>query len=685
MQAIELYIKNESGSFDRIEMFKDESVSITQSIKNAKDVSKVFTTFSKEFTVPASKTNNKIFEHYYNYSIVDGFDARIRKDSKIELNRLPFRSGKLRLNGVDMKDNKPFAYRLTFFGSIVELKDVLGEDKLFSLSGDAPEPLLNIDKGYSSAEIRAALASPVDADGCLIPLVTHSQRLYYDSLRPSEQSGNLFYDGTNQGVKFSQLKYAIRLKKILDAIENKYSEINFASGSFFKDMTTYPEMNNIFMWCHRKKAEIDIEAGPDTIVPFNNEQWQPSTVLFAETLNNKLIVRETRSFNTVTVLQGAVPTSRYDVVIKKNGEIVKAYIDIVGLIRLDGRIYEDTVVSINDEYEIIYRLYEESVEFTLLRFEYDRGQNGGVYEFASTIEGVVLQPSFVFNIAANLPEQKIIDFLSSLFKMFNLVAYVNDSGEIDVKPLDDFYANTQHNISEYIDVKDSKVDAALPYKEIFFKYKDTKTILAEQHLQILSDVEWGGNEYTDTGNIDGPIYKVEPDFHHAKYERLLDLSDTDNDSGIQYGYFVTDDENAHLGSPLLMYVGLQSLIKDMGFLSRTGVVLINSVASINMPSNVEIMTTNTSKTLHFGVERNEFTNVEATNSLFERYYKSYIQNVFNPLTRLTKVRAMLPLAQIINIELSDIIIIGDRQYRINSMTTNLSDGKTDFELINYYD
>jgi hypothetical protein len=61
-------------------MFKDESVSITQSIQNVKDIAKVFTEFTKTFTLPASKTNNKIFKHYYNFDITGGFDARTKKD-----------------------------------------------------------------------------------------------------------------------------------------------------------------------------------------------------------------------------------------------------------------------------------------------------------------------------------------------------------------------------------------------------------------------------------------------------------------------------------------------------------------------------------------------------------------------------------------------------------------------------
>ena len=73
MQNIQLYIEG-----NRMDMFKDESVSLTQTIQNVRDIGKIFTNFTKTFSLPASKDNNKIFKHYYNYDIVNGFDARIK-------------------------------------------------------------------------------------------------------------------------------------------------------------------------------------------------------------------------------------------------------------------------------------------------------------------------------------------------------------------------------------------------------------------------------------------------------------------------------------------------------------------------------------------------------------------------------------------------------------------------------
>ena len=85
MQKLQLYISNE-----RIDLFKDEQVSFNQSIQNIKDPAKIFTEFTQTFTVPASKNNNKIFQHYYNFNITGGFDARNKVDANIELNNVAF-------------------------------------------------------------------------------------------------------------------------------------------------------------------------------------------------------------------------------------------------------------------------------------------------------------------------------------------------------------------------------------------------------------------------------------------------------------------------------------------------------------------------------------------------------------------------------------------------------------------
>jgi len=66
MQKIVLYIKDGDGVYRRVDMFDDETISLTSKIQDVRDIAKVFTDFSETFTVPASRENNKIFQHWYN-------------------------------------------------------------------------------------------------------------------------------------------------------------------------------------------------------------------------------------------------------------------------------------------------------------------------------------------------------------------------------------------------------------------------------------------------------------------------------------------------------------------------------------------------------------------------------------------------------------------------------------------
>ena len=254
MQKLQLYISSE-----RIDLFKDEQVSFNQSIQNIKDPAKIFTEFTQTFTVPASPNNNKIFKHYYNYDIVDGFDARNKVDANIELNNVDFKQGYIKLNGVDLKNNKAYAYRITFFGNTVSLKDLLGDDKLGILSS-----LSQYNLNYDSATVKTRLQSASGAILC--PLISSGAsgvgaRLYYNSqsghAHDDVNLGNLYYQsgvGHEHGVLWSDLKYSIRLYEIIQAITVSYPTLIFTDDFF---STSNAEFYNLHMWLHRKKGSVE--------------------------------------------------------------------------------------------------------------------------------------------------------------------------------------------------------------------------------------------------------------------------------------------------------------------------------------------------------------------------------------------------------------------------------------------
>ena len=669
MQTIELYIQDQ-----RVELFKDESVSLTQSIQNAKDPAKIFTDFSKSFTIPASKTNNKIFKHYYNFDIVGGFDARVKVPANIELNSLQFRKGFIQLNGVDLKNNKADIYRITFFGETVNLKDLVGEDNLSTLSW-----LNNFNLDYDAATVENYLKNVNDktvagvtySNPIVAPLITHTDRLYYDSGENIADTGNLYWQNSNHGVLFNQLKYSIRLHLIIKAIEEEYG-ITF-STDFFSDANS--DWHNLYMWMHRKKGSVipgEQIASFDKLVDtfsvidgFNLNVINTSTVQFDEGIN---------FFGTIFELTlDRANTIPYNISILRDGFQVYTESNIISIKKV---INVKPFARTESQYQVVLT-YSTPITFTYIEWYFEaQNEDEDRYRTGS----FTTTEDFEFIITQQLPEIKVIDFLTGIFRMFNLTAFVEDD-IIVVKTLDSFYSSgTPYDITKFVDVNKSSTDVALPYKQIDFEYADYKTFLAAQFNQ-LNGQQFGELKYKgeDNGNFVGGIYKVALPFQKILYERLTDRDDNTILTTIQYGYFVDDNQQSYIGKPLIHYVNRQTGGTTISF--RTTPTTHVQLASYYIPLNQNGLSASL-QSLHFGEEVNEYALVTNEESLFKNFYLNYIQDIFEQKRRIVKLTAYLPLRILLNYNLSDTFIIGGVSYKINSITTNLENGKSELELLN---
>ena len=107
-------------------------------------------------------------------------------------------------------------------------------------------------------------------------------------------------------------------------------------------------------------------------------------------------------------------------------------------------------------------------------------------------------------------------------------------------------------------------------------------------------------------------------------------------------------------------------------LCKTNTTTYNAPSSVSSDGN---------HTLNFGAEYDEFSKSVNTNSLFERFYKTYIQQTFNQNGRIIKVSARLPVSFILNYRVNDVILIDGQEYYINNITIDLTTGKSELELI----
>ena len=280
---------------------------------------------------------------------------------------------------------------------------------------------------------------------------------------------------------------------------------------------------------------------------------------------------------------------------------------------------------------------------------------------------------------------KIIDFLSALFKMFNLTAFVDDTGTIVVRTLDSYYSASSvvWDINKYVNIDKGTVDIALPYKEVEFKFQGLGTFLAKQFEQ-LENTGWGTLSYSlDNAKYDAPSesYKVEIPFEHLQYQRLVNATGG-ADTDIQWGWSVDDNKESFYGLPIIFYAIKITNGTAISFMSSTSAN--QSETDYIIPSNSRALASSTStENINFQLETNEYTGgTTFTGTLFENYYKTYISAVFNNRRRLTKVKAQLPLKIIYNLKLNDKISLNNYTYKINSLTTNLTTGESSIELLN---
>ena len=681
MQVLELYIDN-----IRVDMFQDESVTITDALKDIRDIGKIFSPFSKQFNLPASSTNNKLFKHYYNFDIDNGFDARFRVDAILKLNGIDFKTGQIRLNGVGMKDNKPHTYKVVFFGKPNNLKDLFGDEELNALN-----PLSSFDFTYSSGAInnmRTAFTTGIQSNQIAATLVSNRNivlplillNIYY-----TYDIGVIKLKNVNYPDLQKDLKPAIKLKRVIEAIQTQYGiSFNMFDEGSIKTFFGSAMFDELYLWLHREKTPI---TKPEDASTFGVDiTTRAKKLTFADftyssgdgdvLTNNKLVVNKGESYTIRIVLDPATTNNTGEIIVKDKttNELLFYREDVpfssssnisVPLINLtSGNLDQRT-------YDIEFRINcQVAVSFAALSTAMSITTSTTIHNYSSSAFSL----SDLFFIQDYLPKMKILDFLTGLFKMFNLVAYTKrGSSKIYVQTFDDFMTlGVTRDITKYVDITQSTIDRPVPYNRVNFKYSNPVTQTSLKYVNQFSQV-FGDLKYSAPEKYDGQEFNQEIPFERSV---LINLQDHQGDqTNNVLGWWVDAEGKTTLGKP---YIFFNRVIDSSSY-----PVTSSALTSYNAPSNVSSLETSGvgNHTLNFGAEYDEFNGNVNTNSLFSRFYQQFIEQSFNLKGRIIKITAQLPESFILSYSINDVLVINGKEYYINSLSTNLTTGKSEIELI----
>jgi len=364
--ALYIYIDNEDGVpvSHRLELFADESVSVVSSVQNFRDLGKVFTDYTKSFTIPASTHNNKILKHWYNSEVgatsidnplsVDGaFDHRISYYARIEIDTIPFRYGKLLLKGSKKTNNKIESYTVEFVGNLVQLKERFKDDKLKDLAyfvdGVRVSFYDELNHEWNLTEVQNRVT---DADSLICyPLIGSRRKFFLDSGTASQDISE-----TAGRLLFNELFPALKVSTILGYIQDCYGitfEGAFISSQTFSKLYLYlknqeefaikPEQLRIDFTS--KSANTSIQTFNETVIGtrvgagFADMNLNTDTLIFDNDFINSFInppstpigYTPTITYRRQVLLEITTASSNsYDVFVYNNGVLFSSFIGLVG-------------------------------------------------------------------------------------------------------------------------------------------------------------------------------------------------------------------------------------------------------------------------------------------------------------------------------------------------------------------
>lgn len=681
-----------SSEYEVLDVFKDENITIKETVKDFRDIKKVFTSLSRSFTVPASKRNNRILGHFYRGDLYN-VDSRALIDAKLTLNGANYKFGNVSLEHTKFKDNEPYSYTLRFYGNLTELNKKIGEDELTDLDTSLYN-LTNpnfLSQFQSSTSIGKALAFPLMSRDRRF--ISHSGDHDYAQTQGYTDTANVSYSTSTRaagyyGVIAEDLVGAIWVGSLLDCIENKYG-LNFTG--VLKDADYVRELRLLL----QKRGGDGLDGS--SLITKSITNFSPSVTKdrFSTDSNGFNITTAYQFINASTSsrsdLEFTVSTtsSNFKVNVKRDGETIYA-VENTGTFEIDTSNSDFNNSQITFEVEAsgsstvsVSSTFETWTQAKATRTNIQNQTISGSASFSGSGSGDYI-------VKDNLPTMKVIDFLSDIFKRFNIVATVDVDLNVDTKHFD-YYINQGNtiDISKYVDISNYEIGRPNFHSGIRFTTESVKTV-GEYGFQKVNGRKYGELKYDLNLNdvsLDGDMYTVDLKSNIIPVDALIDINS--GLGGTLESMILVDrrGEETELGATFF-YTKVNDN-RDVAYDTGFSVARINSY--IHIPSEVYYKDELVSGIKERFVIGNYFSSELSAllfpqfnfkdSNLFNAFYSKSVSVAFGESSRRAKYDAYLPLRFLNTLSTADTIIVANKTHIIESYSTNFLTGKTSFVLI----
>lgn len=679
---VELYIFSKlDNQYKQVDLYGDETITIESSLQDIRAIESTNTDYSQNFKVPATPNNESLFKHWYDSSIVNGFDNRSDIDALLYVDGELFRRGVILINSVQALRDSSLFYDITFFGRLRKLLDKFLNNKLREVSA-----LDDIIYNRDSDDYIDAVFGDNSLD-VMYPLICTSGSWAYGT-------GSLSFDiSTPQGaIDMDKINPAVKLTRIFEALESEY-ELSF-TGSFLED-DRFTKAYVLFAGDPAetiKTTPLDLTFPNGTInIPYfqRNSSYIQYLGLPVSNIGTRMRVNFIGDPSTTWQI---TPFLNFGTINTKTG----VPLPIIKSNETNRVIFNDTYTPGGSGFE---GLWDFQIQVSnALPFEVELILEfifSGVVTNTNTLDSGIINPTSNLSLRAFAPDILVTDFLKGILNMWNLSLYSIREEAFEIEPLREWYEKgTRYNIDPYVR-KDYTYEAVPVYNKIDFKYKESKAILNNLYRNSKSaGIDYGILDYANPEIARGGDIDVSIPFENLLFQKVVGSV-----NGPKVAYLLDNTLKPFVPGVVMLY--------HTGLVGRNGPTLDYAIDTFYVRDNSGILIGGTNYynefsqeltvgytpigqfigydgtwySLNFGSEAPITAPSEIENTLFNEYYKFRIDTVFDQRTRLLKVEAKLP-SQLLNaLELNDSLIIEGQAYQINTQTTDLYTGITTFELL----
>lgn len=524
----------------QLDTFTDEIITVSNNVTGLFDIGMLPSDFTRQITIPGTKTNNAFFEFVYDISVVNPylFKTNVKVPCYIDFDGIYISQGYLQLNKVNVLANKFIeSYEISIYGvlsSFARDANRLFLTDLTTLSG--------YNHTSSIQNITASWQGNLFNGDIVYPLADYGSDWKFE--------GGQYSFGINKNnspLSVMDFKPSIRLKVLWDAV---FQQLGFTYDSTFFDQNVW--INDVYLLCnyglrYPEYSNVDLEtyglckisaisgSGTDLTLPnatFTQLQWWNTQYNPQNNIGNNAsytlpkqsaVLGNINLFMRISGSVNNLPTNWELQMVETGSGAITSTTTLNQINDYFLNLQKSRTGNINTTVEVAQQFMipitsANTYYFKIKQTKFDSGQasisvkldpDSDPKSYLEVTKLLQAADGRVIDIAANLPYGttgiKLIDFIKGVQKKFNLILQPSKTklNHIEISTFNDWYRKGEiKDFNKYINL-DDKIEV-IPANNLAvnqLNFGDTlDTDYVSQQFFKGANREYGKQYYIDTLN-----------------------------------------------------------------------------------------------------------------------------------------------------------------------------------------